>query len=53
MRSAGSKHHNDPESFVEYSSNMDGIYENIDECNTNRKYKILIVFDTFGDMLSN
>ena len=33
---------------------MDDIYENIEECNTNIKCKILIVFDDIiADMLSN
>ena len=33
---------------------MDDIYKNIEECNPNKKRKILIVFDdTIADMLSN
>ena len=40
---------------------MDNIYENIDECNSSKKRKILIVFDDYlminciliADMLSN
>ena len=33
---------------------MDNIYENIEECNSNKKRKILIVFDDIiADMLSN
>ena len=33
---------------------MDDIYKNIEECNTNKKQKILIAFDDMiADMLSN
>ena len=33
---------------------MDDIYKTIEECNPNKKHKILIVFDvTIADMLSN
>ena len=33
---------------------MDDIYKNIQECNLNKKQKILIVFDDMiADMLSN
>ena len=33
---------------------MDDIYKNIEECNSNKKRKILIVFDDkITDMLSN
>ena len=33
---------------------MDDIYKNIEECNPNKKHKILIVFnDMIADMLSN
>ena len=41
----GSKHCNDPKAFIEYPNAMDGIYENIDEYNSNKKCKTLIVFD--------
>ena len=40
--------------FIEYSNDMDDIYKNIEECNPNKKQKILIVFDDLiADMLSN
>ena len=40
--------------MIEYSSDMDDIYKNIDECNPNKKRKIVIVFDSLiADMLSN
>ena len=35
--SAGLKHFNDSEAFIEYSNDMDDIFENIEECNTNKK----------------
>ena len=39
---------------MEYSSNMQDVYKKIDECNTSRKYNVLIVFDDMiADMLSN
>ena len=43
--STGLKHLNDSQAFIEYSNDMDVIYENIEECNTNKKHKILIAFD--------
>ena len=44
----------DSKGFIEYSSNVDNIYKNIDEYNPNKKWKILIVFDyMIADMLSN
>ena len=40
--------------FIEYSNNMNHIYENIEEYNPSKKRKILIVFDDIiADMLSN
>ena len=41
----GSKHFNDPEAFIEYSNNMQDVYKNIEEYKTDKKRKILIVFD--------
>ena len=39
---------------MEYSSNMQDVYKKINECNTSRKYNVLIVFDDMiVDMLSN
>ena len=39
---------------MEYSIDMDDIYKNIEEYNSNKKRKILIVFDdTITDMLIN
>ena len=35
----GTKHLNDPNPFIECSNTMDGIYENIDDCNPSKKKK--------------
>ena len=52
--STGLKYLNDSKAFIEYSSDMDDIYKNIERFNPNRKRKILIVFDDMiSDMLSN
>ena len=51
---AGAKHFNDPNAFIEWSSTMDDVYENIDEYNLTRKRKILIVFDVMiADTVTN
>ena len=43
---------NDSNGFIEYSNDMDDIYKNIEEYNSNKKSKILIVFDDMtADML--
>ena len=47
---AGIKNLNDLNAFIEYLNNMDDIYENIDDYNSKRKRKVLIVFD---DMISH
>ena len=52
--SAGLKHFNDPKAFIEYSNDMQDVYKNIDECNTDKKRKILMVFDDMiTDMINN
>ena len=46
------KYLNDSKTFIEYSNDMDDIYENITEYNINKKQEILIVFiDMIPDML--
>ena len=40
-KSLGSKYCNKPKGFIEYSNDVDNIYEN----NPNKKFKILILFD--------
>ena len=46
---AGLKNLNDKNAYVEHSSTMDDIYENIEDYNKKRKRKVLIIFD---DMIS-
>ena len=49
----GSKHFNDFKDFIEYSSNMNNTYKNIEEYSPNKKAKILILFDDMiVDMLN-
>ena len=44
---------NNSKAFIEYSNDMDDIYENFEEYNPNKKCKILIIFDDMiDDMLS-
>ena len=48
------KHLNDPNAFTEYSNTMVDIYNNIDDSNSNRKRKLLIVFDDMiPDIITN
>ena len=35
--STGLKHFNDPKAFIEYSSNIQDVYKNIDECNIDKE----------------
>ena len=41
----GINHFNNPKAFIEYSNNMHDVYKNIDEYNSDKENKILIVFD--------
>ena len=51
--SIGLKHFNDPKAFIEYSNDMQDVYKNIDEYNTDKERKILIVFDDIiADMIN-
>ena len=47
---AGMKNLNDPHAFIEYSDNMNDVYENINDYNKYRDKKVLIVFD---DMIAD
>ena len=49
-KDAGIKHVNNSNTFIEFSNTMDGVYENINNYNPNRRRKILIVFD---DMIAD
>ena len=52
--STGLKHFNDPKAFIEYSNDMHDVYKNIDEYNSDKENKILIVFDDMiADMIHN
>ena len=51
---AGWKYLNDSKALIKYSNDMDDVYKNSEECNPNKKQKILIVFHYMtADMLSN
>ena len=51
---AGIKNLDDPSSFPEYPKTMDDVYNNIDDYNSKRKRKILIVFDNMiADIVTN
>ena len=50
----GLKRFNDPKAFIEYSNDMQDVYKDIDEYNTDKERKILIVFDDMiADMIFN
>ena len=53
-KDVGTKHFNYSNAFIECSNTMDDVYQNIDDCNPNRKRKILIVFDDMiADIMAN
>ena len=53
-KNSGLKYFNGSKNFIENSNDIDDIYKNIEEDNTNKKRKILIVFvDVIADMPSN
>ena len=48
------KHFNDPKAFIEYSNDMQDVYKNIEEYNTDKECEILKVFDDMiADMINN
>ena len=49
----GINHFKDPKTFIEYSNDMQDVYENIDYYNPGKENKILIVFDMIADMVHN
>ena len=50
----GLNHYDDPKAFIEYSNDMQDVYKNIDEYNTDKERKIFIVFDDMiADMINN
>ena len=51
---AGIKQLNDPNAFIECSNTMNDVYENLNNYNSSRKRKILIVFDDkAADIMTN
>ena len=47
-------HYDDLKAFIEYSNDMQDVYKTIDEYNTDKECKILIVFDDMiADMINN
>ena len=50
----GLDHYDDRKPFIKYSNDMQDVYKNIDEYNTDKERKILIVFDDrIADMINN
>ena len=50
----GLDHFDDPEAFMEYSNDMQDVYNNIEGYNPIKKRKVLIVFDDMiADMINN
>ena len=50
----GLNHFNDPKAFMEYSNDMQDVHKNIEDYNSIKKRKILIVFDDMiADMINN
>ena len=54
LEKVGLKCLNDPKAFIEYLNDMHDVYKNIDDYNTDKENKILIVFDDMiADMIHN
>ena len=50
----GLDHFNDPKAFMEYTNDMQDVYKNIEDYNSDKKRKALIVFDDMiPDMIYN
>ena len=50
----GVKYFNDPKAFIEYSNDIQGVYNNINDYRPDKENKILIVFDDMiADMINN
>ena len=50
----GLDHFDDPKSFIEYSNDMQDVYENIEDYNPRKKRKVLVIFDDMiADMINN
>ena len=54
LEKVGLKCLNDPKAFIEYLNDMHDVYKNIDDYNTDKENKILILFDDMiADMIHN
>ena len=51
--STGLNHFNDPKAFIECSNDMQDVYKNIKEYNTDKERKILIIFYNMIDDMIN
>ena len=52
--STGLKHFHDHKAFIEYSNDMQDVYNNIEEYNEDKKRKMLIAFDNMiADLVNN
>ena len=50
----GLNHFNNPKAFMEYSNDMQDVYQNIEDYNPTKKRKVLIIFDDMiADMINN
>ena len=50
----GVKYFNDPKAFIEYSNDIQDVYNNINDYRPDKENKILIVFDDMiADMINN
>ena len=50
----GLNHYDDSKAFIEYSNDIQDDYKNIDECNTDKERKTLMVFGyMIADMINN
>ena len=52
-KDVGIKHLNNPNAFIECTNTMDEVYDNINDYNSDRRRKILIVFDMIADIMTN
>ena len=52
-KDVGIKHLNNPNAFIECTNTMDEVYDNINDYNSNRRRKILNVFDMIADIMTN
>ena len=53
VKKVGLNRFNDPKPFIKYSNDMNDVYKNIDEYNTDKERKILIVFDMIADTIND